>query len=114
MLHGYGATANGVINFSGMNPVVDKNRFTVCYPQAAMGDDNKNSWNVGYSNPDINDVNYLSTLAKYLQKKYGLSKQNTFCAGMSNGAGMCYILACRSPDFLGNCNCCRVYDEPNL
>jgi len=98
VLHGYGGTAKGMIKFSGMNPVADKNGFAVCYPQAAMGDDDKNSWNVGYSNPDIDDVNFLRTLAEYLQEKYGLSKQNIFCTGMSNGADMCYILACRSPE----------------
>jgi polyhydroxybutyrate depolymerase len=96
--HGYGGSAKGIIEFSKMNPVADKYGFAVCYPQAVLGDDNKNSWNAGYSNPDVDDVNFLSTLAKHLQKEFSLSSSNTFCTGMSNGADMCYVLACQSPD----------------
>lgn len=98
VLHGYGGTAKEMIEFSGMNNVADKNGFAVCYPQGNFGADNKNSWNAGYSNDNVDDVKFLTELAAFLQKKYVLSKQNTFCTGMSNGADMCYVLACKRPD----------------
>ena len=97
VLHGYGGTAEGMLNFSGMNAVADKHKFAVCYPQGYMGPDNKNSWNAGYSNDDVDDVKFLTELALHLQSSYGLSAENTFCTGMSNGADMCYLLACNSP-----------------
>jgi polyhydroxybutyrate depolymerase len=68
VFHGYGGSAKGMIRFSGMNEVADKNGFAVCYPQAFLGDDNKNSWNAGYSNPEVDDVKFLSSLAVYLRK----------------------------------------------
>lgn len=98
VLHGYGGTAKELIEFSGMNKVADKNGFAVCYPQGNCGEDGKNSWNAGYSNDNVDDVKFITELAVFLQKKYSLSKQNTFCTGMSNGADMCYVLACRRPD----------------
>jgi len=98
VLHGYGGSAKGMIKFSQMNPVADKNGFAVCYPQGNFGNDNKNSWNAGYSNDDVDDIKFLSSLAHYLQNKYNLSSENTFCTGMSNGADMSYRLACQKPD----------------
>ena len=98
VLHGYGGSAKGMTKFSQMNTVADKNGFAVCYPQGNFGKDNKNSWNAGYSNDDIDDVKFLSSLAGSLQKKYKLSRENTFCTGMSNGADMSYRLACQKPD----------------
>lgn len=97
VLHGYGGSAEGIIEYSGMNNIADQNQFAICYPQGYLGNDNKNSWNAGYSNDDIDDVKYLSTLARFLQHKYSLSPRNTFCTGMSNGADMSYFMACHSP-----------------
>ena len=95
-LHGYGGSAHDMISFSGMNKIADENGFAVCYPQGITGQDNKNSWNAGYSNPEVDDVKFLTSLAKKLQKEFRLSSRNTFCTGMSNGADMCYVLACQS------------------
>lgn len=97
-LHGYGGSAKDMKEFSGMDKVAYKNKFAVCYPQGNLGEDKKNSWNAGYSNDNVNDVEFLSELAMFLQKKHNLSKQNTFCTGMSNGADMCYVLVCSRSD----------------
>lgn len=97
-LHGYGGNAKSMIAYAQMNEVADKNGFAVCYPQGYLGSDNKNSWNARYSNDEVDDVKFLTELAKYLQKNCQLSQQNTFCTGMSNGADMSYMLACHAPD----------------
>lgn len=97
VLHGYGGDAKSMMEYATMNPLADQHKFAVCYPQGNFGLDEKNSWNAGYSNDDIDDVKFLSTLAKALQRKYSLSLQNTFCTGMSNGADMSYVLACEAP-----------------
>lgn len=98
VLHGYGGTAKGTIRFSGMNAVADKHGFAVCYPEGSLGKDNKNSWNAGYSNVEVDDVKFLSNLAQYLHKTYNLNANSTFCTGLSNGADMSYVLACQEPD----------------
>lgn len=98
VLHGYGGSAAGMARFSEMNPVADRHGFAVCYPQGVEGEDQLNSWNAGYSNPRVDDVRFLSELARHLQHELGLSRENTFSAGMSNGGDMCYVLACRKPD----------------
>ena len=58
-------------------------------------------WNVGYpfqADMTVDDVSFLCELAGLLQDKYGLSRKNTFCTGMSNGGEMCYLLAYSRPD----------------
>ena len=96
-LHGYGGNAKSMMDYSKMNAVADKEGFAVCYPQGVYGPDKKNSWNARYSNDAVDDVKFLTALAKYLQKEHQLSSQNTFCTGMSNGADMSYMLACHAP-----------------
>jgi len=98
VIHGYGGSADGIRKYSRFDSLAEKNGFAVCYPQAVVGADTLRSWNAGYSNPEVDDVKFLSSLARHLQKEYKLSRINTFCCGMSNGADMCYVLACQRPD----------------
>ncbi|MEM7372116.1 MAG: PHB depolymerase family esterase [Bacteroidota bacterium] len=98
VLHGFGGSAKGMMGYANMNTVADQHGFMICYPQGNRGSDNKNSWNAGYSNPEIDDVQFLSALARYLQETHALSKKSLFCTGMSNGADMSYVLACQKPD----------------
>ncbi|MFT4565991.1 MAG: poly(3-hydroxybutyrate) depolymerase [Saprospiraceae bacterium] len=97
-LHGYGGSAKGTMDYSGLNEIANKNRFAVCYPQGVYGKDEKNSWNAGYSNLDVNDVKYVTKLTVHLQETHSLSESNTFIVGISNGGDMSYLLACQRPD----------------
>ena len=77
-----------------MDKVADKYGFAVCYPQGTGGSmDTKytkkgtNFWNVGYDvhkNETVDDVDFLTHLALFLQDKYKLDLEKTFCTGMSN------------------------------
>ena len=99
VLHGYGGKAEGYR--PEMLETARKHGFAVCYPQGAKDGKGKNCWNVGYSfqkDYKTDDVDFLCYLAKYLQKKYGFKKQNTFLTGMSNGGEMCYQMAAQRPD----------------
>jgi len=98
VFHGYGGSAKNMIGYSGMNLVADKNGFAVCYPQGVFGSDEKNSWNAGYSNPDVDDVKFITALARFLQEEYNLNPENTFGTGMSNGGDICYVLACKASE----------------
>ncbi len=100
VLHGHGGTA--MQSGQGMCKVADEEGFAVCFPQGtSLSKREKPSWNVGYPFQDemkVNDVEFLCKLAADLQKKYGLSRKNVFCTGMSNGGEMCYLLAYLKPD----------------
>ena len=108
VLHGLGGTADGIRKYSQMDKVADENGFVVCYPQGTGGsEDTKYTkkgtpfWNVGYEvhkNETVNDIDFIINLALFLQKKYNLDPEKTFCSGMSNGGDMSYLLGCQASD----------------
>ena len=98
--HGYSGSAQDIMSYCGMNSLADQFGFAVCYPEGTSDNWGNNFWNVGYdftSGSNINDVDYLSELASFLQTEKNLSIDNTFLTGMSNGAELCYLVACESP-----------------
>ncbi len=99
LLHGYKASAEGYR--PEMMTVAKENGFALCYPQGAVDGRGKTCWNVGYpfqKDLKTDDVDFLCSLARYLQKEHGLSRQNTFLTGMSNGGEMCYLMAYLKPE----------------
>ena len=97
--HGYGGSAQDIMNYCGMNTIADQNNFAICYPQGTTDSDGYNFWNVGYDfHPGviIDDVDFIVSLASYLQSTYQLNTINTFFTGMSNGGELCYLLACET------------------
>jgi len=99
MLHGYSGSASGIMNYSGMNDLADENKFAVCYPEGTEDNWGNHFWNVGYDfhwNETVDDLDFITALASYLQTNCNLSQQFTFCSGMSNGGDMCYLLACKA------------------
>lgn len=94
LLHGYKASAEGYR--PEMMEVAKENGFALCYPQGALDGRGKTCWNVGYPFQEdlkTDDVDFLCSLARHLQKEHGLSRKNTFLTGMSNGGEMCYLMA---------------------
>jgi polyhydroxybutyrate depolymerase len=101
VIHGYTDNAQNMMKTTGFNAIADQNKFAVCYPQGLTDENGKTFWEVGYSftqNMKVNDVEFLSSLAGYLQKRYQLSSAKTFATGHSNGGDMCVVLACKAPD----------------
>lgn len=98
-LHGYGGSA-----LKGKNGLMDKadaEGFAVCYPQGSTDSRGKAFWNVGYpfnKTDKVDDVKFLRRLVKTLWRDFGLSRENTFMTGMSNGGEMCWLMAQKSPD----------------
>ena len=98
-LHGYGGKAEGYR--PEMIDVARENGFALCYPQGEVDTKGKTGWIVGYPSQKgvkTDDVDFICSLARHLQKEYGLSKENTFLTGMSNGGEMCYLMAYLKPD----------------
>ena len=99
VLHGYGGDADP--ERFGMNATADRHRFAVCYPQGERDSRGKRCWNVGYpfqADMPVDDIRFLEELIDHLHRRYGLSRRNVFCTGMSNGGDMCYLLAVRRPE----------------
>ena len=101
VMHGFTGDASGIKNYSGMNQIADQFGFAVCYPRGTTDSDGNRFWNVGYAfheDETVNDVGFLTELATYLQNNYDLNPDFTFATGFSNGAEMCYMLACQAND----------------
>ena len=93
VLHGYGA---GIWRENPMVATADRHNFAVCIPEGLRDPQGERSWNVGYpfqAGWQVNDVKALCRMARYVQKRYRLSRENTFLTGMSNGGEMCYLMA---------------------
>ncbi|MFT4611586.1 MAG: polyhydroxybutyrate depolymerase [Glaciecola sp.] len=101
VMHGYTGDANSMRNYSQMNQIADQYGFAVCYPRGTSDSGGNRFWNVGYAfhqTETVNDVAFLTELAEYLQITHNLNPDYTFATGFSNGAEMCYMLACQSYD----------------
>ncbi|MFT7626948.1 MAG: polyhydroxybutyrate depolymerase [Ulvibacter sp.] len=101
VMHGFTGDANSIRNYSEMNQFADQYGFAVCYPRGTTDSDGNRFWNVGYAfheNETVDDVGFLTELAEYLQLTHGLNPDYTFATGFSNGAEMCYMLACQAYD----------------
>ena len=99
VLHGYGGKAEGYC--PQMIETAKKYGFAVCYPQGEKAPKGKTGWNVGYPKQEgmkTDDIDFICDLAKHVQKKFNLSKVNTFYSGMSNGGEICYIMAMKRPE----------------
>ena len=93
ILHGYGA---GIWRENPMLAAADRHCFAVCLPQGLKDPQGEPSWNVGYPFQQgwkVDDVKALCRMARHVQKRYRLSRENTFLTGMSNGGEMCYLMA---------------------
>ena len=99
VLHGYGGKAEGYC--PQMIETARKHGFAVCYPQGEKAPKGKTGWNVGYPKQEgmkTDDIDFICDLARHVQKKFSLSRKNTFFSGMSNGGEMCYIMAMQHPE----------------
>ncbi len=91
--HGYGSYPKWPVSLS---KAADKYGFAICAPQGFKAPKGRTGWNVGYPSQEgwqQDDVKSLCELARVVQKRYHLSRKNTFFTGMSNGGDISYLLA---------------------
>ncbi|PTL26585.1 esterase [Prevotella sp. oral taxon 820] len=97
VLHGYGSTYLKKKTY--MRDAAKTHGFALCVPDGLRDPKGKRGWNVGYPQQEgwkEDDVADLCKLAAHVQRKYNLSRQNTFLTGMSNGGDICYLSAYRN------------------
>jgi polyhydroxybutyrate depolymerase len=83
-LHGGGGTDSGFIKLANFNPVAEKEKFIVVYPQGI-----DNSWNDGRPNAaGANDVNFFRAMIQNFSAKYKIDAKKVFSTGISNGGFM--------------------------
>ncbi len=95
-LHGLGMTAQWQSDLSQFNPIADRERFIVVYPQGLTNTTGLNAWNT-FSSPyhsGVDDVGFISALIDTLYRDYHIDLSRVYSCGMSNGGFMSYRLAC--------------------
>ncbi len=100
-LHGYSGNNNEMMNNYDWTELADERGFVVAFPNGTRDMWNNRFWDVDYafhSGFDIDDDGFLTALAVHLQTEYGLDPDRTFVTGFSNGAEMCFQLACRESE----------------
>lgn len=101
-LHGGGGSASQMESNYYLTNKANQSQFAIVYPEGVRSDGilGARTWNAGtccdYAvEKQIDDVKFISNLLDDLLKKYPrLSPKKVYATGMSNGAMMCYRLAC--------------------
>jgi polyhydroxybutyrate depolymerase len=104
--HGGGGTAEGTVSYYALNGKADSENFIVVYPQ---GTGKKilgkvfGSWNGGRCCPpasrnNVDDVGFVAQMLDELSNRFSVDPKRIYAVGFSNGALMCYRLACELSD----------------
>jgi polyhydroxybutyrate depolymerase len=99
--HGYGGSAQDIMNYSHFNDLAIEYGFAVCYPQGIQDSGGNTFFNVGYdfqNNETVDDVAYLEDLISLFSTDGSVNPEEVFCTGMSNGGDFCYLLACEASE----------------
>ncbi|MCH2154029.1 MAG: hypothetical protein MK089_11880, partial [Phycisphaerales bacterium] len=100
-LHGYSGNNNDMMMNYGWVELADERGFVVAFPNGTQDQWNNRFWNVGYDfhqGSTVDDDGFLTALAVHLQGLHGLDPERTYVTGFSNGAEMCFQLACRESE----------------
>ena len=91
-LHGAGGSGPKMEHYSGFSHVSDLSGFIAAYP-SSIGP----VWNYTASPSGTDDVAFLADLIARLQQTMCIDSGHIFATGVSNGAGMTALAACRVP-----------------
>ncbi|MCM1504813.1 MAG: esterase [Muribaculum sp.] len=97
-IHGYGSKTRWRPD---LNAIADSKGFAVCYPDGMPDSRGKDGWKVGYppqETMEIDEAAFFRSLLDEVCRKFDLSRENVFAAGMSNGGDLCYQFAYTDPE----------------
>lgn len=100
-LHGFGKDGAFAAKHRSFNDIADTANFIVVYPDGTKERLTKQRfWNYGkVMGSTVNDVGFLETLIDTIAAQFNINQKRVYSVGMSNGAFMCYALACQSKRF---------------
>ncbi|MCU1426622.1 MAG: LpqP protein, partial [Actinomycetia bacterium] len=93
VLHGASGNAARVELRYHWDPLADRERFFVVYPQGLL-----DQWNATLAPGRPDDVRYIAELLDRLVLTLPIDRRRVFVAGMSNGGAMTYRLGCALSD----------------
>jgi polyhydroxybutyrate depolymerase len=98
-IHGFAEWPAHEARISHWNKVADENGFIVVYPSGVKFPKRWRSHGTaeGTTDPMI-DVRFISDLIDYIQSQYNIDPARIYANGLSNGAGMSYLLSCALPE----------------
>lgn len=103
LLHGYTASASGVMDYFGLRSLATERGFLVAAPQGSTDDNGDAFWNASKAccnvdGVDVDDSGYLSRLIGTILATYPVDPGRGYVVGHSNGAFMAHRLACDHAD----------------
>ena len=99
-MHGFTGTAKGIMEYSDMNAIADREGFMVIYPQGTKDTAGNTFFNVGYEfhqDSKIDDVSFIRNLFTLLSEEYGLKEKKVLQQECLMG-DMSYLLAYSASD----------------
>lgn len=99
----HGATGNPMqqVVISDMNVVADTAHFLIAYPAGISNPEMTDTgWNDGLFAELPNDVKFIENIIDVAQAEYNIDLARVYAAGLSNGGGMSFTLACELADRL--------------
>jgi polyhydroxybutyrate depolymerase len=96
-LHGAGGWPAQQMRVSEWNALADRERIIVAYPSGLSGAGPR-IWNVRPGDGLTRDVRFIADLIDHLQATYNIDRNRIYANGLSNGAGMSFVLSCTLSD----------------
>lgn len=98
-IHGGGGDAPACRRQTQMDKAADRDGYIAVYPEGTSAIGKFYTWNAGICCAyavkwKVDDVGFISKLLDELPKQYAVDTNRVYATGMSNGAMMCYRLAC--------------------
>jgi polyhydroxybutyrate depolymerase len=104
-LHGGASDGETTARYSGLNGKSDQAGFMAVYPNGTGPQERILTWNAGnccaYARRNnIDDVAFIESVIKDLEKKYRIDRSRVYLTGIFNGAMMAYRIAAEAPHLL--------------
>lgn len=96
-LHGGGLWGAAQMEMSQWNRVADEQGFLVVYP-SGVGGSGPRHWRAGVGDSSAKDVRFISELIDTLRASHTIDPTRIYADGISNGAGMAFLLSCTLSD----------------
>ena len=93
-MHGAAMWPAAQMDTSQWNRVADANGLLVVYPSGIAGRGPR-VWNVNRGPGLMTDVTFIADLIDHLKARYAIDPARVYADGLSNGAGMAFVLSCQ-------------------